>query len=69
MANGGVLAGARIKVGNNAATGELTASLEAATGAVDDLNKFNFSEADAEANINTALKDNNKRNIDNIILI
>jgi hypothetical protein len=31
-ANGGVLAGARIKVGNNAATGELTASLEAATG-------------------------------------
>ena len=33
-ANGGVLAGARIKVGNNAATGELTASLEAATGAV-----------------------------------
>ena len=30
-ANGGVLAGARIKVGNNAATGELTASLEAAT--------------------------------------
>ncbi|MGY8975201.1 MAG: tellurite resistance TerB family protein [Alphaproteobacteria bacterium] len=25
------------------------------------INKFNFSEADAEANINTALKDNNKR--------
>ena len=33
-ANGGVLAGARIIVGNNAATGELTASLEAATGAI-----------------------------------
>jgi len=25
------------------------------------INKFNFSEADAQANINTALKDNNKR--------
>jgi uncharacterized tellurite resistance protein B-like protein len=25
------------------------------------INKFNFSEADAEANINTVLKDNNKR--------
>jgi len=34
VANGGVLAGARIIVGNDAATGELTASLEAATGAV-----------------------------------
>ena len=33
-ANGGVLAGARIIVGNNAATGELSASLEAATGSI-----------------------------------
>ena len=33
-ANGGVLAGARIIVGNDASTGELTASLEAATGSI-----------------------------------
>jgi hypothetical protein len=40
-ANGGVLAGARIKVGNNAATGELTASLEAATADPTDANISN----------------------------
>ena len=34
-ANGGVLAGTRIVVGNDASTGELSASLEAATGRVD----------------------------------
>ena len=33
-ANGGVMAGARIIVGNDASTGELTASLEAATGSI-----------------------------------
>ena len=40
-ANGGVLAGARIILGNDASTGELTAALEAATGGInEDYNEF-----------------------------
>ena len=43
-ANGGVLAGARIILGNDASTGELTAALEAATGrvSIDDLSDNDF---------------------------